>query len=67
MSNLHADDAGHWRLRAEHAREQAGNMLDAAAREEMLRIASYYERLARQAQDRTGPRAKRGNPGTEAE
>jgi len=67
MTNLHADDAGHWRQRAAHARAQAGNMHDAAAREEMLRIAAYYERLARQAQDRAAPPAKRGKPATETE
>jgi len=48
------DDPQHWRQRAEQARAQAGHMHGPEARRQMLQFAEHYERLAKQAQERSG-------------
>jgi hypothetical protein len=53
------DDPKHWRQRAQEARALAEQMPDAESKEAMLRIARDYERLAQQAEQRSGLAAKR--------
>jgi hypothetical protein len=52
MSRRFKDDPKHWRVRAEEARANAGQMSDPNAKLKMLAIAENYERLAQQAEQR---------------
>ena len=46
------DDPQHWRDRAEEARLQAADMHGDDARQQMLRIAEGYDKLAQRAKER---------------
>jgi hypothetical protein len=46
-------DAQHWRNRAKEARAQAEQMSDPQAKQQLLEIASGYERLAKLAEGTT--------------
>jgi len=50
LSALH--DAQYWRVRANEARDQAGQMSSAEEKRELLDIAEAYERLAELAADK---------------
>ena len=49
-----AEDAEHWRLRAEQARAIAGALSDSVARKKMLDVAISYDRIADRAHLKTG-------------
>ena len=49
-----AEDPGHWRERAKQMRATADAMEDEAMKAIMLRIAKYYEKLAKRAEVRIG-------------
>jgi len=51
MSNI-LDDPRHWRDRAEEARVQAADMRGEDARQQMLKIAEGYDKLAQRAEER---------------
>lgn len=46
------NNAEHWELRAQEARDQAEQIIDETAKREMLAIAKKYERMAKLADDR---------------
>jgi hypothetical protein len=45
---------GHWRKRAEEARDMAHKIADDTAKHEMLEIAASYERIAQRAATKLG-------------
>jgi len=44
----------HWRARAKAARDLAEYMIDPASKQDMLKVASQYEELAKRAENRAG-------------
>ena len=58
MTSSPINDPEHWRRRADELRKLASGMKDENAKQQMLRTADDYERLARRAEERerSGPR-----------
>ena len=53
MPSSFANDANHWRARADEARKLADDMNDPQSKEMMLGIAEDYDRLAERAEKRS--------------
>ena len=49
----HVNDPKHWRHRAAEARAMAESLTDPEAKQQMLKVAADYEKLAERAEERS--------------